>query len=146
MRRHSAGRLAALGAAPLYEMRSNVRFHVSLSIALAQLNPTVGDVAGNLALVRRVRDDAARAGADLVVFSELLLVGYPPEDLVLRPALVKAAACALRDLQRESEDGGPGLLVGLPWKGASGVHNAVALVADGRAELRFKYELPNYGV
>jgi len=61
---------------------------VGLVIALAQLNPIVGHVAGNLARVREARDAAARQGADLVVFSELVLVGYPPEDLVLRPALV----------------------------------------------------------
>ena len=59
-----------------------------LKIAFAQVNPTVGNVAGNLALVRRMREQAAAAGADLVVFPELVLVGYPPEDLVLRPALV----------------------------------------------------------
>ena len=73
---------------------------MGLSIAFAQLNPTVGDVAGNLARVRRARDRAAELGADLVVFSELVLVGYPPEDLVLRPALVEAAASALRELER----------------------------------------------
>ena len=125
---------------------SNVRFHVSLSIALAQLNPTVGDVAGNLALVRRTRDEASRAGADLVVFSELLLVGYPPEDLVLRPALVHAAAEALRALERESGPQAPGLVVTLPWSEHGRLFNAVALVADGRSDLRFKHELPNYGV
>ena len=65
---------------------------MTLTIAFVQLNPTVGDVAGNTALVRRMRDEAAAQGADLVVFSELVLVGYPPEDLVLRPALVEAAA------------------------------------------------------
>ena len=65
---------------------------MSLTIAIAQVNPIVGDVNGNLALVRRARDEAARLGADLVVFPELVLVGYPPEDLVLRPALVEAAA------------------------------------------------------
>ena len=117
-----------------------------LSIALAQLNPTVGDVEGNLALVRRVRKDAAALGADLVVFSELVLVGYPPEDLVLRPAFVQAAAAALRELQHETAAGGPGLVVTLPWAQDGHVFNAVALVADGRAELRFKRELPNYGV
>ena len=67
-------------------------YRMGLSIAFAQLNPTVGDVAGNLARVRRARDQAAALGADLVVFPELVLVGYPPEDLVLRPALVEAAA------------------------------------------------------
>jgi NAD+ synthase len=119
---------------------------VSFRIALAQSNPTVGDVSGNAALVRRARAEAARAGADLVVFSELVLVGYPPEDLVLRPALVEAAAAILRELERESAGGGPGLVVTLPWAADGRVHNAVALVADGRSELRFKHELPNYGV
>jgi NAD+ synthase len=119
---------------------------VSLTIALAQVNPTVGDIPGNAARVRRMRDEGAARGADLIVFSELVLVGYPPEDLVLRPALVEAAADALRELERESAAGGPALLVTLPWLDATGLHNAVALVADGRSELRYKRELPNYGV
>jgi len=120
---------------------------MTLTIAFAQANPTVGDVAGNAALVRRMRDDAAAQGADLVVFSELVLVGYPPEDLVLRPALVEAAAAALKDLERESNTPGtPGLVVTLPWRDSGHIRNAVALVAGGRCELRFKYELPNYGV
>jgi len=119
---------------------------LGLSIAIAQLNPRVGDVAGNLARVRRARDRAAELGADLVVFSELVLVGYPPEDLVLRPALVDAAASALRELERESASGGPALVVTLPWRADGCLHNAAALVADGRSEFRFKYELPNYGV
>jgi len=76
---------------------------LGLSIAIAQLNPRVGDVAGNLARVRRARDRAAELGADLVVFSELVLVGYPPEDLVLRPALVDAAASALQQFLRPDE-------------------------------------------
>ena len=119
---------------------------MSLSIALAQLNPTVGDVAGNAALVRRARDHAATLGADLVVYPELVLVGYPPEDLVLRPALVEAAARVLQELERESAAGQPGLVVTLPWTSSGDVYNAVALIADGRTELRFKHELPNYGV
>jgi len=119
---------------------------VSLSIALAQLNPTVGDLTRNSALVRQARDEAIRLGADLVVFSELFLVGYPPEDLVLRPALVDAAARELAALAAESAAGGPGLVVTLPCRTDAGLHNAVALVADGHAHLRFKHELPNYGV
>src|ERR1044072_2720338 len=119
---------------------------MTLTIAFSQLNPTVGDVAGNTALVRRARDDAAAQGADLVVFSELVLVGYPPEDLVLRPALVEAAADALRQLQQESSSGGPGLIVTPPWLNNGCLHNAVALVNAGNLELRFKHELPNYGV
>src|SRR5688572_30947559 len=78
---------------------------VALSIAVAQLNPTVGDVARNALAARVARDTAAGLGADLVVFSELFLVGYPPEDLVLRPALVEAAARALDELTRESTHG-----------------------------------------
>jgi len=119
---------------------------MGLSIALAQLNPTVGDVAGNLARVRSARDRAAELGADLLVLSELVLVGYPPEDLVLRPALVDAAASALRELERESAAGSLAVLVTLPWRANGCLYNAVALVADGRSELQFKHELPNYGV
>ena len=119
---------------------------MTLSIALAQLNPTVGDVAGNLARVRRARDRASELGADLLVLSELVLVGYPPEDLVLRPALVDAAAAALRELERDSASGGPALLVTLPWRADGCLHNAAAFIANGRAEFRFKHELPNYGV
>ena len=118
---------------------------MTLSIALAQINPTVGDVSGNVALIRRTRDEAAAHGADLVVFPELAIVGYPPEDLVLRPSLVDAAASALDTLERESASG-PALVVTLPWREGGCLHNAVALVAEGRRELRFKYELPNYGV
>jgi NAD+ synthase len=119
---------------------------VSLSIALAQLNPTVGDLARNAALVRQARDKAGQLGADMVVFSELFLVGYPPEDLVLRPALVQAATATLEELIQESAAGGPGLVITLPWTDNGSLHNAVALVADGRAEMRYKHELPNYGV
>jgi NAD+ synthase len=119
---------------------------MTLSIALAQVNPTVGDVAANLALVRKTRDEAASRGAELVVFSELVLVGYPPEDLVLRPAVVAAAADALHELERETAGGAPGLVVTLPWRSGGCLHNAVALIADGRSELRFKHDLPNYGV
>jgi NAD+ synthase len=119
---------------------------MSLTIAIAQLNPTVGDLAGNAARIRRARGEAAALRADLVVFSELVLVGYPPEDLVLRPALVQAAASLLAELQQESIAGGPGLVITLPWADGGCVFNAVALVHGGRRALRFKHELPNYGV
>ena len=119
---------------------------MGLAIAFAQTNPTVGDLAGNAALIRQKRHEAAALGADLVVFSELVLVGYPPEDLVLRPSLVQAAAAVLRELEDESAGRIPGIVIGLPWAKDGQVHNTVALVADGRAQLRFKHELPNYGV
>jgi NAD+ synthase len=119
---------------------------LTLTIALAQLNPKVGDIAGNLALIRDVRDRAAAGGASLVLCPELSITGYPPEDLVLRPSFVAAAAGALRQLEDEQEARHPGLIVGLPWVVDGRLHNAVALVQDGRVDIRFKHELPNYGV
>ena len=118
---------------------------MTLSIAIAQINPTVGDVNGNLSLIRQARDEAAALCADIVVFSELVIVGYPPEDLVLRPSLVAAAARALEALERESASG-PALVVTLPWREGGCLHNAAAFLSNGRRELRFKHELPNYGV
>jgi NAD+ synthase len=120
---------------------------VALRLALAQLNPTVGDVAGNAALIRSARQTAAAQGADLVAFSELVLVGYPPEDLVLRPSLLDAAERALGALAGETADGGPALLVTAPTRMDGAVHNAVFLLADGGVQaVRTKHELPNYGV
>ncbi|WP_349361013.1 NAD+ synthase [Stappia sp.] len=117
-----------------------------LRLAVAQLNPTVGDVAGNLERARAARGEAAAQGADLVLFSELFLSGYPPEDLVLKPAFVAACRAALDALAAETADGGPGVIVGLPWREGDLLHNAVALLDGGRIEgVRFKVDLPNYG-
>ncbi|TIS58299.1 MAG: NAD+ synthase [Mesorhizobium sp.] len=117
-----------------------------LRIAVAQLNPTVGDVAGNLAKAREARADAARQGADLVLFTELFLAGYPPEDLVLKPAFLKACERAAEDLARDTADGGPGVIIGTPLKRKSGTHNSI-IFADGGKILaeRYKLDLPNYG-
>ena len=76
----------------------NARPADSLKIALAQLNPTVGDVAGNAEKVRRARDEAKAQGADLVAFPELFIAGYPPEDLVLKPAFQSACRTAIEAL------------------------------------------------
>jgi NAD+ synthase len=119
----------------------------TLRLALAQLNPTVGDVAGNLALARRGRAEAAAAGADIVVFTELFLAGYPPEDLVLRPAFQQACREACEALAADTADGGPAVLIGTPWVDGGKLHNAVAALDGGRVEaVRFKVDLPNYGV
>lgn len=119
----------------------------ALRLALAQINPTVGDIPGNAELVRYARRTAAAQGADLVAFPELVLVGYPPEDLVLRPSLLEAVDRHLAILAAETADGGPALLVTSPARLEGRVYNAVHLLADGRIEAtRTKRELPNYGV
>src|ERR1700741_3490084 len=85
----------------------------TLKLAIAQLNPMVGDVAGNAEKARAARKRAA--GADLVIFPELFLAGYPPEDLVLKPAFQAACRSAVEALARETRDGGPAMVVGMPW-------------------------------
>jgi len=118
-----------------------------ISIAIAQLNPVVGDIAGNLTKARAARAEAAGQGADLIAFTEIFIGGYPPEDLILKPSFVAACQAAVEELAKDTADGGPGVLIGTPWKGKAGVHNAAALLDAGRlAGLRFKVDLPNYGV
>ncbi len=117
-----------------------------ISILTAQLNPVVGDVKGNLAKARAALSQARIRNADLIVFPEMFLLGYPPEDLVLKPAAVEACRTALDQLIEDSKSG-PAILMGLPWRQGSKLHNAVALVEDGHlVALRFKHELPNYAV
>src|ERR1700733_12923449 len=118
-----------------------------LAIAVAQLNPIVGDVTGNLELARKARAHAFRDGADVVAFSELFIAGYPPEDLVLKPAFQAACRAAVETLARETADGGPAVLIGTPWVEAGELYNAYALLAGGEIEaIRCKVNLPNYGV
>src|SRR5246500_4724009 len=117
------------------------------AITLAQLNPTVGDVAGNAAKARAAREKARADSADLMVLPELFIAGYPPEDLVLKPAFQSACRSAIEELARETADGGPAVLIGSPWVEDGKLYNACALLDGGRiAALRFKANLPNYGV
>jgi NAD+ synthase len=125
----------------------NARPADRLAIAVAQLNSVVGDVAGNTERVRRARAQAAADGADLVVFPELFIAGYPPEDLVLKPAFQAVCRAAIETLARETADGGPALVVGSPWVEDGKLYNAVALLDAGAiAAVRLKADLPNYGV
>ncbi|MEN8197102.1 MAG: NAD+ synthase [Pseudomonadota bacterium] len=119
----------------------------SLKLFLAQRNPTVGDITGNLAMIRESRAAAAEAGADLVVYPELVVCGYPPEDLVLKPFFQDRVEEAVRDLAKDTADGGPAMLVSAPWRREDGLYSAVMLLDGGEiAATRLKYDLPNYSV
>lgn len=115
-----------------------------LIITLAQLNQRVGDLAANATAMLEAR--AKAPGSDLIVYPEMQLIGYPPEDLILKPALIARAAVELEKLAATTADGGPAMLVGSVFVRDGALHNGVALL-DGGAVVatRFKYELPNYG-
>jgi len=116
-------------------------------IALAQLNPLMGDIAGNLRKARAARAQAAAEGAGLILFSELFIVGYPPEDLVLKPALQDDAREAIERFAADTADGGPAVLIGTPWTEDGKLYNAFLLLDAGKvAGKTFKVDLPNYGV
>jgi NAD+ synthase len=120
---------------------------VHFRITLAQLNPTVGDIAGNLAKARHARAEAVAARADVIVFPELFISGYPPEDLVLKPSFQASCRAAIEELARDTADGHTAMLIGTPWVEDGRLYNACALLDEGRiAALRFKVNLPNYGV
>ncbi|MEE8530622.1 MAG: nitrilase-related carbon-nitrogen hydrolase, partial [Hyphomicrobium sp.] len=117
-----------------------------LKIALAQANPTVGDLDGNIAKLVEMRAEAHGLGADLIVFPELFVTGYPPEDLVLKPAFQLAARRRVEALAAELGPG-PGVLTGTIWPEGGNIYNAVALLDGGKVEaVRYKVDLPNYGV
>jgi NAD+ synthase (glutamine-hydrolysing) len=121
-----------------------------LRLALAQVDYTVGDLAGNAAMVLARAGEAAAAGADLVAFPELTLTGYPPEDLVLRPGFRAASRTALDKLATDLDAAGLGALavaVGYVDDDRAGARNAQALLHHGVVVGRyFKHHLPNYGV
>jgi len=119
----------------------------TLRIALAQIDTHLGEVAVNVARVRQARVEAAALGVDLVVTPEFSVGGYPPEDLVRKPAFVERCEAAIEELARDTADGGPGLIVGGPWRDSGLLFNAAFVLEGGRIiARRAKHELPNYGV
>ena len=125
----------------------NARPSDRLAIAIGQLNPTVGDIAGNADKARQARAQASSAGADILALPELFMSGYPPEDLVLKPAFQAACRAQVEELARETARGGPALLIGTPWLDGGKLYNAYCLLDRGViAAVRLKVNLPNYGV
>ena len=115
-----------------------------MRVALAQLNAVVGDIDGNREKILDDLDRAKGAGADLVVFPELAVTGYPPEDLLLRPGFVRAARASVEQIATAAT--GVVALVGTPWFDRD-LANACAVCADGRVQAVYrKHFLPNYGV
>jgi NAD+ synthase (glutamine-hydrolysing) len=116
---------------------------MKLSVALAQINPTVGDLAGNSALVSQYVQSAKTAGAHIIIFPEMILTGYPVEDLALRPSFQAASIAAVEKLA-EQISGDIVAVVGYLDKGPQ---NAVAVIHEGKIKARYaKRHLPNYGV
>lgn len=116
-------------------------------IAIAQINPTVGDIAGNVQRITDAYGQAARAGAQLVVFPELALCGYPPEDLVLRPSFREACREAMEQLALLTQSRSAAMIVGGIHEEGGRIYNAAFVLAEGAVQhIQPKVKLPNYGV
>jgi NAD+ synthase (glutamine-hydrolysing) len=116
---------------------------MKLSVALAQINPTVGDLTGNSALIMQSVEAAKSAGAHIIVFPEMIVTGYPVEDLALRPSFQGASIAALEKIAAQIS----GDIVAVVGYLASGPQNAVAVIHEGQIKARYvKRHLPNYGV
>ena len=119
----------------------------ALKIALAQYNPVVGDISRNREMALKAYEEACKEENDLIVFSELFMTGYPPEDLILKPAFVEKAIEDLKLLAKETADQTCAILIGCPWLEGGKVYNSAVLLFQGEIqEVRHKVSLPNYGV
>ncbi|GAA5109343.1 NAD+ synthase [Bartonella jaculi] len=113
-------------------------------VAVAQLNPVVGDIEGNFSLAVMAYQEAKEKGADLVLFTELFISAYPAEDLVLKPSFVKACEDAVKELARVTA-GGAGIVIGLPLRRDGKIYNGAMLLDEGRIIAEsLKFDLPNY--
>jgi len=118
-----------------------------INIALVQENPIVGNIEHNYNLILEARNDANSENADLMVFSELFLSGYPPEDLVLRHSFLDEIDTYLKLLVEETKKPGPAILVGLPLRDKDQIFNSVVLIDNGKIiSIQHKCHLPNYDV
>ncbi|AKK20584.1 NAD synthetase [Candidatus Liberibacter africanus PTSAPSY] len=117
----------------------------NFKIAVAQLNPIVGDIVGNITKARQVRNEATRLGADIVLFTELFISGYPPEDLVFNKSFIQKCYTELNTLKNDTNDNGAGVIIGFPRQSKEGILNSVAILDGGNiVAIRDKINLPNY--
>jgi len=115
-----------------------------LVVALAQVNPVIGDLPGNVGLMRERIDDARAAGAQLVLFPELTVCGYPPEDLLLRSDFLAACASAAEEVAAAAHD--MVVAFGVPLNGPRDLHNTLVVAAEGEIKVVYqKRHLPHYG-
>ena len=116
-----------------------------LKLTLAQLNPTVGDIGGNANKIRKVWRN--NPDSDLIIFPELFLCGYPPEDLILKPSFLDAIQAEVDALISESKDHAPALLLSIPWRENTKTYSALIVIQAGTIlHKQYKHHLPNYGI
>jgi len=117
-----------------------------ITITLAQLNPTVGDINGNIDKIRNTYKEY-KDTSDIIIFAEMIVSGYPTDDLVLKPFFIDKIMKALDQFAKETKGSDVGLLVSTPWRDNGNIYNTVLLIHNGEIkEKRFKHNLPNYGV
>jgi NAD+ synthase len=117
-----------------------------LKILAVQANPILGDLENNRAIAVRYIQEAIENSCDIILFSELFIMGYPPEDLVKKPAAVNDCMQIIHSLAGEFANG-PAIIIGTPWSEDKKVFNAIAVLQNGKiSDLRYKHELPNYDV
>ncbi len=122
-----------------------MNMNYKLTLLLAQINPTVGDIDGNMARAQRVLDKMPGEQSGLVIFPELFVCGYTPEDLIFRPEFLDGIEAAVRTFAEKNRKAS--ILLPCPWRQDGKIYNAVHLIVDGGIrETRFKHHLPNYGV
>ena len=117
----------------------------NLDITLAQINPTVGDLEGNAAMIEAAWND--HKDADLIIFPELCLCGYPPEDLVLKPSFIEGVKTKIQNLAAAGKNHKAAIIIGAPYAKDGKLYNAAHLIHEGKvAATVTKHHLPNYGV